>query len=569
MRRTAKSPSFLALFSLVLLSGCGQKTAAPDPVSQELRSILSGAVYQTVVIAGNDSLFSPEWVQQFYKDREYRPAWSIEKSVTSDADSLVAAIKESGAEGLTPQDYHLRTIDSIYRELQPGYTGRETTAPSLWVGLDLMLTDAFLIYACHLAEGKIDRDSLEARCAVGKNGARYDSLLEASLQSHTIKQVLRSLLPQHPLYTGLKEMLASFEGLAKKGGWRSVPVGAPIKAGDSGTRVFALRNRLWTTGDLSARTGWHTDEFDSTLADDLRAFQKRHGLEPTGIADSATIVALNVPVDKRIEQIKINLERWRWMPHDLGRKHIRVNIPDFRLVVEEAGKQTMTMRVVLGFAAWQTPVFSSAMSHVLFNVHWISPDDILSKELINYMKADSNYLRSNNMSLWRRKGDSLQQVDPHTINIKELDPKDIDFFLRQEAGPQNIMGQVKFLVPNEHSIYLHDTPYREDFPKYVRMFSHGCIRLEKPLDLAEYVLREFPTWDRERIDTIVARRVEQSLLLKHPIPVHVVYCTVWKEQSGSVNFRQDYYGLDRRLGNSQLARIAPLSGARSEQPKAQ
>jgi murein L,D-transpeptidase YcbB/YkuD len=222
--------------------------------------------------------------------------------------------------------------------------------------------------------------------------------------------------------------------------------------------------------------------------------------------------------------------------------------------VEEGGKQALTMKVVLGLPEWQTPVFSTAMSHVLFNVHWIAPDDILSRELINYMKADSNYLRGNNMTLWRRKGDSLQQIDPHTINIKEMDPKDIDFFLRQEAGPQNIMGQVKFLVPNEHNIYLHDTPYREDFPKNVRMFSHGCIRLEKPLDLAEYVLREFPTWNRERIDTVVAQNVEQSLLLKHLIPVHVVYCTAWKEKDGTAQFRQDYYGLDRRLGPALLTR---------------
>jgi murein L,D-transpeptidase YcbB/YkuD len=212
------------------------------------------------------------------------------------------------------------------------------------------------------------------------------------------------------------------------------------------------------------------------------------------------------------------------------------------------------MKVVLGLADWQTPVFSTAMSHVLFNVHWISPDDILSKELINYMKADSNYLRSNNMSLWRRKGDSLEQIDPRTLNIKEMDPKDIDFFLRQEAGPQNIMGQVKFLVPNEHSIYLHDTPYREDFPKNVRMFSHGCIRLEKPLDLAEYILREFPAWDRERIDTVVTRLTEQTIVLKRQVPVHVLYCTAWKEKDGSAQFRQDYYGLDWRLGAVMLER---------------
>ena len=321
-----------------------------------------------------------------------------------------------------------------------------------------------------------------------------------------------------------------------------------MKGGEKGKRVLALRNRLWASGDLSARTGWNSDEYDSTLADGMRMFQRRHGLELSGFADSATIAALNVPVRHRIEQIKVNLERWRWMPHVLGAKNVVVNIPDFRLVVDEKSKQVLSMRVVLGLPEWQTPVFSTTMSHVLFNVHWIAPDDILSKELINYMQADSCYLRNNNMSLWRRNGDSLQQIDPGTINIKAMDPKDIDFFLRQEAGPQNIMGQVKFLIPNPHSIYLHDTPYREDFPKIVRMFSHGCIRLEKPLDLAEYVLREFPTWDRERIDTVVARRSELTFLLKHPIPVHVVYCTAWKERDGFVQFRPDYYGLDHRLG---------------------
>ena len=354
------------------------------------------------------------------------------------------------------------------------------------------------------------------------------------------------------MYDRLKEMLAAFTALARKGGWKSVPPGEVMKGGDAGKRVLALRNRLWVSGDLSTRTGWSTDEFDSTLVDGLRLFQSRHGLEPTGIADSLTIAVLNVPVQKRIEQIKINLERWRWMPHELGRKHVIVNIPDFRLVVEEEDEQVMTMKVVLGLPEWQTPVFSASMSNVLFDVHWIAPDDILSKELINYMKADSNYLRVNQMTLWRRVGDSLQQIDPRTINIKELDPKDIDFFLRQEAGPQNIMGQVKFLVPNKYSIYLHDTPYREDFPKNVRMFSHGCIRLEKPLDLAEYVLRQFPTWDRERIDTVVAQRSEQSLPLRHPIPVHVIYCTAWKEKDGMMQFRQDYYGLDRRLGAAVL-----------------
>ncbi len=495
------------------------------------------------------------------RDDRYKSAWSAERNILLDADSLLAAINGAGREGLRPQDYHLAAIDSVLGELRRDYTGREPIEPALRAELDLLLTDAYLLYACHLTEGKIDRDSLRARWFVGLNGAEYDSLLEQSLQSHTIQAGLMSLLPQHSWYSGLREMLSSFEAMAKKGGWGTVPSGPPLKGGDEGKRVLALRNRLWASGDLTSRSGWSSDQFDSTAVDAVRAFQKRHGLERTGIVDSMTLVAMNVPVEKRIEQIKVNLERWRWMPPHLGRKHIVVNIPDFRLVVEEEGKQAMTMKVVLGLPEWPTPVFSAQMTHVLFNVHWIAPDDILSKELINYMKADSNYLRSNNMTLWRRKGDSLEQTDPRTINIKEMDPKDIDFFLRQEGGPQNIMGQVKFIIPNKYSVYLHDTPYREDFPKNVRMFSHGCIRLEEPFDLAEYVLREFPDWTRERIDTVVARKAEQTLTLKRSIRVHVVYCTVWKEMDGSVQFRPDYYALDRRLAAAMRSQDDSGSGA--------
>ena len=552
MRRSEQSRFVVFSLLLLSLSGCGEKAVVLDPAVQELRNRLTASTAYAKILVRKDTLCSPEWVRTFYENRQFHPAWSVDKSLLLDADSVLAALNESDREGLDPGDYHLDAINSALTELKRSYTGREPIAPQLRTDLDLLLTDAYLLFASHLQEGKIDRDSLKLRRAIGWKGATHDSLLSASLESHTIRSGLQSLLPRHSMYDGLKEMLASFNATSKKGGWQSVPSGQTLKGGDSGERVLKLRNRLWVSGDLSHRTGWSTDEFDSTVVDGLRLFQRRHGLEPSGVADSATIVSLNVPVQKRIEQIKINLERWRWMPHDLGRKHIRVNIPDFRLVVEEDGNKVMTMKVVLGLPEWQTPVFSTAMSHVLFNVHWIAPDDILSKELINYMKADSNYLRGNNMTLWRRKGDSLQQIDPHTINLKQMDPKDIDFFLRQEAGPQNIMGQVKFLVPNEHSIYLHDTPYREDFPKNIRMFSHGCIRLEKPLDLAEYVLREYPTWNRERIDTVVAQQVEQSLLLKHPVPVHVVYCTAWKEKDGIVNFRQDYYGLDQRLGAALL-----------------
>ena len=553
MRRTAFPLLILASVLIVTLVGCGREQTPPDPTQQELRDRLSRPGVPAIVSV-SDSILSPMQLHSFYEANSMQPAWSAEKNLLPVADSLVSAIRESGRDGLDPTIYHLRSLDSLRSELRRRYTGREPIAPSLRTDLDLLLTDSAILLACHLAEGAIAKNSLRVRWTADSSSVRYDSLLNAALQTQTVKQALQSMLPQHPIYVGLRQMLVSLEATSKKGGWGSVPAGPALAAGASGKRVFALRNRLWASGDLAARTGWQSDGFDSTLVDGVRAFQKRYGLEPSGIADSATIATLNVPVGKRIEQIKVNLERWRWMPHWLGRKHILVNIPDFRLTVVEDGDEVMKMKVVLGLPNWQTPVFSAEMTHVMFNVHWIAPDDILSKELINYMKADSNYLRSNEMTLWRKSGDTLVKVDPHTIQWAEMNENNIDFFLRQEGGPQNIMGQVKFLIPNPHNVYLHDTPYREDFPKNIRMFSHGCIRLEKPFDLAEYVLRQFPDWERERIDTVVARKTEQTLTLKHSIPVHIVYCTAWREEDGSAHFRQDFYGLDQRLGAVLLTR---------------
>jgi murein L,D-transpeptidase YcbB/YkuD len=539
---------FLVLVLPFLYAGCGRTQLPPDPASAEIQKrVLGGGIQQRIFFRG-DSVNSFDLVRTFYKERAYRPAWSIPNGVLPDADSLVGAIKAADREGLRPQDYHLSALETTLLEVRKPEGAKENPPPSIRADLDLLLTDAFLLYASHLSEGCVDRDSLRMRWASGWKGLEYDSLLERSLEKHEISESLRRLPPQHPLYEDLKQLLGSYVVMAKRGRWGTVPPGPALKGGDVGTRVFALKSRLRASGDLLSRSGAGGDEYDSTLVDAVRAFQKRHGLEPNGAADSLTVAALNVPLEKRIEQIKINLERWRWMPHRLGNSYIRINIPDFRLFVIENGREVESMKVVLGLPSWQTTVFSAEMTQVLFNSHWMAPEDIVEKELINYMKADSNYLRSNNMTLWREVHDSLVQVDPRTIDWPAMNEKTIDFRLRQDPGPQNIMGQIKFLIPNRFNIYLHDTPYREDFPKTNRMFSHGCIRLERPSDLAEHVLRDFPQWTKERIDTVMQRNVEQSLYLKKPIPVHVLYYTVWREKDGSVQFREDFYSLDRRLG---------------------
>jgi len=539
------------LFSLLLI-GCSKSQKPADPAASEIRRLLATERGAIQLAQAADSLLSPELLRLFYEPREFDPAWSDASGTLASVDSLRAVVRSADREGLEPREYHIDAIDALAAKLQ---VSDQEALLSIRAELDLLLSEAFMLYACHMTEGKVDRDSLRLRRSFGREKRWYAELLERAVGSQNVGSTLGSLAPAHSWYRTLRDLLGHFQAQAKIGMSSHVPSGSAIRPGETGRSVFALRNRLLALGDLHPRSGSTSDEYDSTLVDAVRIFQKRHGYEPSGVADSATIAALNVRPQKRVDQIKATMERWRWMPHALGRKHVIINIPDFKLSVVESGRAVLTMKVVLGLPNWQTPVFSSAMEQVLFNSPWMAPEDIVEKELINYMKADSNYLPSNNMSLWRRSGDSLVRIDPRTINWSEMTPEKIDFFLRQEGGPQNIMGQVKFLIPNKYNVYLHDTPYREDFPKNVRMFSHGCIRLEKPLDFAEDILQQFPEWTRARIDTVVAHKTENSIRLRKTIPVHVVYSTIWTANDGSIQLRDDYYGLDRRL--SELMRQTP------------
>ena len=533
----------ILLFSLFLI-GCSKSPKPSDPAALEIRRLLASESGVTKLAHVADSLFSPDLLRLFYEKRDFDPVWSDGSGMRSSVDSLKVVVRLADREGFEPREYHIDAIDVLVGQMQS--PGQEDVL-AVRAELDVLLSEAFMLYACHMTEGKVDRDSLRSRHSLGREKQRYAELLEATATSQNVGQTLRSLAPAHSWYRGLRELLGLFRSQIKSGMWSHVPSDSTIKPGETGKPIFALRSRLLALGDLLPRSGSAHDVYDSTLVDAVRIFQKRHGYEPTGVADSATIAALNVPPQKRADQVKATMERWRWMPHTLGRKHAIINIPDFMLSVVEGERVVLTMKVVLGLPNWQTPVFSSALEQVLFNSPWMAPEDIVEKELINYMKADSNYLPSNNMSLWRKSGDSLVRIDPRAINWPEMTPEKIDFFLRQEGGPQNIMGQVKFLIPNKYNVYLHDTPYREDFPKNVRMFSHGCIRLEKPFDFAEYVLQQFPEWSRARIDTAIARRTEHSMRLRSTMPVHIVYSTVWKASDGSIQFRDDCYGLDRRL----------------------
>lgn len=358
---------------------------------------------------------------------------------------------------------------------------------------------------------------------------------------------MHSLLPPQPGYTRLRQALARYRDLAANGGWPSVPDGPKLQKGDRSERVPALRQRLIAAGDLDPAAGDSLDLFDEVVEEALRKFQRRHGLEADGVVGATTFANLNVPVEERLRQVVLNMERWRWLPQDLGQRHILVNIANFELDVFESDQVVLAMRVMVGKDYRRTPVFSDRMNYIVLCPYWHVTPNIAVNDKLPLIRKDAGYLAKQNMKLFRGWGADTKEIDPTTIDWSQITARNFSYRLRQDPGPGNALGRVKFMFPNSFNVYLHDTPSRELFAKTERAFSSGCIRVEKPVDLAEYVLRGDPKWTRASIETAIKKWEEQTVRLPAPIPVHLLYWTAWANEDGSINFRRDIYGRDKLL----------------------
>ena len=274
----------------------------------------------------------------------------------------------------------------------------------------------------------------------------------------------------------------------------------------------------------------------------MKTFQEHHALAPTGRLDPATLDRLNVPLATRLAQVAINLERWRWMPDDLGARHFLVNVPYFHLIAREDGKPVLDIRVVVGKRGNETPLFTDQMETVVFSPYWNVPDTIALEETAPAVARDPDYLLRNNMEVVDRSGsvvspESLQWDDETALRA---------FRFRQRPGSGNALGFVKFLFPNPHSVYVHDTPADALFRRIGRAFSHGCVRVEQPEALAQYVLRDQPEWTSEAIHTAMRAGDERHVKLTAPIPIHIVYMTAWVDDRGGLHYQDDVYGYDAR-----------------------
>jgi len=343
----------------------------------------------------------------------------------------------------------------------------------------------------------------------------------------------------------LEHALTQYRQLAAQGGWPQVPGGPALREGDNNERIPFLRQRLVASADLAGPAG-QGDHFDGILKEAVQRFQARHGLPADGVVGAGTLTELNVPVSERIRQLAASLERCQPLPPVLERRHILVNIADFTLKLYEDGKPVLSMPVIVGKTYRQTPVFNGRISSLVINPTWEVPHSIATKDLLPKIKKNPGYLGQLHLRVFQGwKG--ATEIDPATINWASLSQAHFPYRLRQDPGPANALGRIKFLFPNPYDVYLHDTPARELFQKDSRTFSSGCIRIAKPLDLAVYLLQGTKLNSMDALTAAISREKTQSVAIPSPIAVHIVYMTAWVDSEGIIQFRSDIYNRDPAL----------------------
>ena len=517
-----------------------------DEVRECLISLLGSLVIQNKIAPKTTLICNPKLLLAFYLHREVKPVWVSKNGLKSKAKVLIKTIIEAEHEGLDSETYHQKNILNLVSDITLSIISH-TPEHAKIAELDLLLTDAFFSYGFHLSEGVVDPYSNKQNWYIKKPRKKTGKVFQYLLYDDKMEEFIDSLQPHHLGYLRLKQALLKYQNIKKSGCWNQVPAGKKLRKGDYGTRIAALRSCLIISGDLTDTTIGNQDYFDEVLEDGVRRFQARHGLKVDGIVGPKTRFALNVPVEDRIRQIRLNMERWRWLPIDLGNCHLTVNTADFKLSVVENEQTIKSIRTIVGKIKRPTPVFSQKITYLELNPYWNIPHSIALNDILPRIKKDPGYLADHNIRVFENWEEDARELNPESINWDAITKKNFVYKLRQDPANSNALGRIKFIFPNEFSIYLHDTPTRNLFNKTRRTFSSGCIRIEKPVELAAYLLQNNSKWSFEKLVAAVNRKKNKIILLSDPIKIYILYWTAWVDKNGIINFRDDIYGRDRSL----------------------
>jgi murein L,D-transpeptidase YcbB/YkuD len=523
-----------------VLCAASSAAAAPGgPFAEQMAARLELATASGRFEARGERLVEPSLVAWLYEASGHEPIWTQPNAVRA----LMEWIARAETEGLDPEDYHRRTLT----RLAAGPPDSVADA----VDRELLLSDAFVALAVHLRTGKAHPRRLFRTWNYEPNLADAPDAWEIleRIRAGEVAGFLEEKVPRGSLYPRLRAALARYRAIEAAGGWPDLPSGATLHPGDHDPRVRILRERLRLTGVLDAPNPADPEFFDPALEEAVRDFQRRHLLDVDGVVGRATRAALNVPVEARIRQIRVNMERLRWVYHDLPEAFLGVDLAGFDLHLWKDHGPAWSSAVQVGKPYHQTPVFRDVITYVEINPTWTVPMSITRRELApELLKDPIGYLEKKNMELLTPSG---EPVDPRTVDWSGITARRFPFVLRQRPGPDNALGRIKFMFPNKYNVYLHDTPSKQLFSRTRRAFSHGCIRVQKPLELGELLLRpNGPEWTRARIQELIDSGKTRRVTLARPMPVLILYLTAVPDLVGDpqrLQFRPDFYERDAKV----------------------
>jgi murein L,D-transpeptidase YcbB/YkuD len=470
-----------------------------------------------------------------YSARDFGPLWLGDDGPAPRAARLVETLRAAATRGLIASDYRIQDIERLLRAADAESLAR----------LDLLLSESALRFAADLQGGRVASVALPADIRIAPRPLDAGAILRDLSRADDPDAVFGRLSPADPGYAALIDWLQRYRDIKARGGWRNVAGGPTIEPGAVDPRVPALRRRLAVTDGAAAEppVADAPDHYDVELVAAAMRFQARHGLAADGRVGPRTVAALNRPVDARIAQISVNLDRMRALAPRPGGTFVEVNVPAFRLRAVEAGEERLSMPVVVGREARATPIFSSRITEVIFNPPWTVPAKLVREDLLPRLRANPQALVDLGFRFYRGAGEERVEVDPRKVDWRKVSSRAVPYWVRQDPGPKNALGEVRLTIPNVYDVFLHDTPDRHYFARANRALSSGCVRLERPMELVEWLLRNTPGWTREAIDNVDAEGVTRNIPIRGAVPVHFVYFTAFVE-NGELQLRDDIYGLD-------------------------
>ncbi|TPD65606.1 L,D-transpeptidase family protein [Flavobacterium microcysteis] len=494
------------------------KKSAEDMAKDGIKRHVVDSVY--IATFENDSLTS------FYKMNGFKTVWNTPQLRQLIIEELSTADKE----GLESKDYNTSDLDRLEKNMS-SLTEKEIA------NYEIQMTLSIQKYLMHLTRGKLNPKELYTDWDLTPNYAEINQLLTAAIVGDSLQIVIEKAKPNHIVYKRLKEALVLINKFPTDT-LKKIEISGKLKVNDTSQSLFDIKRRLMYWKDIKVQDSL-TSLYDPETEKGIRRFQSRHGLAADGVIGASTIMALNIPKNVRKEQIIANLERWRWFPRNMGEHYLIINIPDYKLHAVFKNDTTRTHNVIVGTSKRKTPVLSSKLSYAVFNPTWTIPPTILKEDIIPATTKNRNYLTGKNITVYDKNG---KEVSASSWNPE----KALNYRYVQSPGTYNSLGMVKIMFPNNFTVYLHDTNHREYFDKTNRSLSSGCVRVQNPLELTEYLLDDKKNWSLEKITETLKKEKTQSAKIKNDIAIYQLYWTAWSHDN-TLQFRPDIYTLDNGL----------------------